>query len=510
MNVFFDRNPLPSPHKVPSRAHCCLLLLFSSVFLVSLFSDFLPIAFGGYADQRFFQVGLMVAVVVSGLIGGNLKFRQVDLMVTLWPIFIVAGLFLALSLPFANNEFIWVEPGLFAFFFLAFSVLGWRIRQEGLHQAAARLFVLITSVACFFYAAMTMTVYAFAINDHFSDLIDVIPWGFVNMRYWSHLATWLLPILPLALLFGPLSVNKKWVWSVSFAAGIWWWIVFMTAARGTMFSLVLAILVAIPIFGRSLFPWAKVFFRFVAFGVFAWLILSVMIPGFVFDSVAVRGIHAGSSGRFPLWWEAWLMSLESFPFGMGPQSWITHELISTQSQFGARLGHPHNMYLMWAAEYGWIMIAALMLLVCRVLKNLLVATKQIGSGKSAFEHCLVAFSISSFAGLFHAGLSAVFIVPASMAVGVCVLGIFWGLSQCDFEQGNVAADRVAVRLRPAILRFVMPVAFLVVGVFWAAEVWLYFQAMENDFTDYRQGPNPVSFPRFWFHGNFPRPDNLGG
>lgn len=501
-------------HKISRSArvfsHAFLVPLFCSIFLSALFSDFIPTAFGAYADQRFFQCLLMVVVIVASLLWSDITVADEELVVSIWPNLLIAAGFLVLSVPYAFSAFNWVEPGLFAIYFLAFAVLGWRIRGLDISRYAVELFVIVAAIACFFYAAMTMTVYLFAITDRFSELTDVIPWGFVNMRYWSHLATWLLPIMPLALLVGPFADNRKWQWCVSFSAAIWWWMVFMTTARGTMLGLALAVVVAILFFGKMLIPWARIFGRFILFGGIAWVLLSVLIPSFVFEEVTVRSLHSDSSGRLPLWREAWLMSFQNFPWGLGPQSWLTHESISGQDQLKIKLGHPHNMYLMWAAEYGWLVIAAIFVLVMRFIKNLLVRAGQLRFDPAESPTGLVALTVSAVAGMIHAGVSAVFIVPASMLVGLCVLSLFWALSTPSADVVSPSDPTKTEGLRGSVFRMTLAAVVLSAGALWVKEVWDYHQAMEADLVRYEQGSYAPFFPRFWFHGNFPRIEQGAG
>lgn len=499
-------------HGRGSRVFYCafLLPLFCAIFLFSLFSDFIPTAFGSYADQRFFQCGLLVVVLTVGLAWpGEVSIGR-GLVAGNWPSFLIAAGFLLLSLPFSSSPFHWAERGLFAIYFLAFAILGWRIRELGASRYAVELFIFVAAVACFFYAAMTITVYLFAVTDRFADLSNVIPWGFVNMRYWSHLATWLLPVFPLALLVGPFARNRKWRRCVSFTAAIWWWMVFLTAARGTMLSLALATIVTLLVFGREIVPWAKIFCRFIVFGAVAWVVLSLLVPSIVFEEVVIRSIRSDSSGRFPLWWEAWLMSLQSFPWGQGPQSWLTHELISGQDQLKKRLGHPHNMYLMWAAEYGWMLVAAIFVLVIHSLKDVTLRAKELRSDSVVPPPLLIAFSVSSMAGVLHAGLSAVFIVPASMLVGLCILSLFGALSKPEIRVMPPSCPPKTRVFEGSAFRMISIAAVLVGGVYWVQEVWDYHKAMEADLVIYEQGPSAFYFPRFWFHGNFPRAEQGSG
>ncbi|MEQ8182905.1 MULTISPECIES: O-antigen ligase family protein [Marinobacter] len=484
-----------------------LLPVFIAVFLISLFPDFLPTVFGAYSDQRFFQLGLLLVSAVVALVWAPSIGENQKLLSTSWPVFLVSAAFLLLTIPSSFGEHTWVEPGMYALYFVSFALMGWRIHEQGLSQFAAVALVYVATIGCFFYAAMTMTVYFFAIADEFSELTDIIPWGFVNMRYWSHIATWLLPILPLALMYGSFSKNRLWHIGVSFTAAIWWWMIFMTTARGSMLSIVLAGFVAFLLYGRAVFPWLMISFRFIVFGGLAWLLFSLAIPSIGAEEVTVRALKAGSSGRIPLWLEAWCMSLHHFPFGMGAQSWITHQAISEGFPSSTRLGHPHNMYLMWAAEYGWLLLITLGTLIAITLSNLVTKAGQIRAFAYKTPEVLIAFTASAVAGLVHAGFSAVFIVPASMLVGFLLLTVFWALSLPNGRPAESPSKQATPCACGNGLVIFLAVAIVTGGLVWMNQVWRYHEAMVVDLSQYQERPNAAYWPRFWFHGNFPRPEN---
>ena len=90
--------------------HLFLFPVFLCVILVSLFIDFLPVYFGNFAVQRFFQVFLLVFVTFSvSFIPARSSTRR--LWGDNWPAFVVAAGFLLLAVPFVASEYRWVEPG---------------------------------------------------------------------------------------------------------------------------------------------------------------------------------------------------------------------------------------------------------------------------------------------------------------------------------------------------------------------------------------------------------------
>jgi O-antigen ligase len=344
----------------------------------------------------------------------------------------------------------------------------------------------------------TITVYIFALSDDVVSLTDYIPWGFVNIRYWSHIATWVLPLLPLAVLIGPLKNQRLWRFLVALGSALWWWIVFLSSSRGTMLGVVFGMLVVAILMGRLAMPWLKKSFRYLLYGVAAWFLLSVLIPSLLIDDVVVRSLKADSSGRMPLFFEAWHMSLVEFPFGMGPQSWLTHEIITEGYRQSPKFGHPHNMYLMWAAEYGWLMVASILVLAGQAMYLFSQRRKEIAED-GAKALALTAFTASVSAALLHAGVSAVFMAPGSMLVGFAVLSVFWVL---------ISGERLDSKRKPTKRRTFAALVIALVGsgfcLVWINNVRDYHAAMTNDEQVYYDGPSVGMLPRFWFHGNFPR------
>jgi O-antigen ligase len=479
--------------------NAALWLLVAAVFASVLFADFLLLPFGSYASQRFILAGLL-GLAVSFLVGVLVYQHGWDLFGRIWPAILVAGGFVSLALPFGEASYIWVEPGMYATFFLGFVLAGNFRGGDKQRQYWAFILVSVAAATAAFYGGATITVYLFALSDQVAKLSSFIPWGFVNIRYWSHIATWLLPLLPLAVLIGPLRDQRLWRFFIALGAALWWWVVFLSSSRGTMLGLAFGVLVAIALIGRPALPWLKMFLRYLAYGVVAWLLLSVLIPSLLLDEVSLRALKADSSGRMPLFIEAWRMSLENFPLGMGPQSWLTHEILTEGYRQSPKLGHPHNMYLMWAAEYGWLLIGALLLLVGQAVRLFWQRRDEVRAGENDdLALPLVAFTASVSAALLHAGVSAVFMAPGSMLVGFLVLCVFWALIMP--ESRPVTPKRPKARALAAVF---VGLFLSAASLYWVGEVAEYHEAMESDREFYYENVPAGTLPRFWFHGNFPR------
>lgn len=473
----------------------CAISFF--IFAIVLFSDFMPAPFSNYAAQRFFLAGLLVIVAVFS--SGFLIRRDGFCYLTqVWPATLVCIGFVFLSLPFSKAQVVWVEPGMYALFFLGFVQAGLLPKQWKQKENWVIILVSVTAIVSAFYGATTVLVYLFAMSDRVAKLSEYIPWGFVNIRYWSHIATWLLPLLPLAILIGPLKKLRLWRFFVALGTALWWWIVFLSSSRGTMLGVSFGVLLVALLIGRPAVPWLKVFLRYLAYGIVAWFVLSIFIPSMLLDDVSTRSLKSDTSGRMPLFAEAWRMSLVEFPLGLGPQSWLTHEIITENYRRSPKFGHPHNMYLMWAAEYGWLLIGAILILAAQAMRLFWKRRLELARDDT---HALplAAFTASVSAALLHAGVSAVFIAPGSMLIGFLVLSVFWALISEDRSVSYSAS--IAKRTIVAIMTMV---AMGVLCLFWINEVRVYHGAMINDQVFYYEKVPEGSLPRFWLHGNYPR------
>lgn len=489
---------------VSALAGCVVILCLCAV----MFADFLPTYGGAYADQRFLLVGLVGFLSCVATIWFLFKaIPSAKLSQHLLPAIAFILGFSVLSLGFVKKNYAFVEAGLYSFYFAAIVFSGLVLAMQGLVHRYIEIFVSVAAGSCFLYGAMSVNVYLFALADGQADLSDLIPWGFVNIRYWSHVATWLLPILPLAVLIGPLREYRLWRSLVAIGAGIWWWIIFLSASRGSIVGVVTGVLIITLCFGRQSWPWLRQFTAYLLLGGMAWLVLSVLVPSLFLGEIELRSVHATSSGRLPLFQEAWQMSLQHFPFGMGPQSWLTHDLLTQEYVESSKFGHPHNMYLMWAAEYGWLLV--FLLAVFAVNCTFLFwkrRTALLLEGRTTDIAVLCGVAASVIGALVHAGVSAVFIAPGSMLVGVLVLAGFWALIvPCGlFEVRGIQANPKSSG-RLVFTAFLAPLIVLL-WLLWLGQVHAYYVDMRTDEIYYKEELKQPTMPRFWLHGNFPRAD----
>jgi len=475
-----------------------------------LFSDFWITPLGGYASQRFL-LSFIPGLLIPCLFLSYARYLPVPLaavVIASMPTLLLCAAFIVLSLPYQNDLYAWVEPGMYVFYFFTIFFAGAMLAWFGSALEYTRFLVVVIALACTVYGLATISVYLFAVFDGVTDLVGFIPWGFANIRYWSHIATWCLPLIPLAILTGPVRGHRLWRLFVLLGAGLWWWILFMSSSRGSMLSIVFGVVLVMVLLGRTAYPWAKVLLKHLLVGIALWVLLSLVIPSLILGELQVRSIKTDSSGRMPLFIEAWHMSLQNFPFGMGPQSWLTHDVITSTYANSKKFGHPHNMYLMWAAEYGWILVMALAGLVVQAIRSFWRVRVVYGRDEGSTRALLLAgYTASVSAALLHAGVSAVFMAPGSMLVGLLVLVGFWALIQPGMQvvdRGGAVDHRLGLSKKCQLLAMLVLFAIAIGWLAWFKEVWVYYEDMRLDEEYYYSEVGEGVLPRFWFHGNFPR------
>lgn len=486
-------------------------LLFCSLFFVavalSLFGSLLPNSVADFSVQRAFLCLLIVLFVTVGF-GAYFSVPNISSR-SLWSLsLLVCIVVLVLAQAFfSGNHFKWVEPGLYIGFLASVILFGGLLGRNLSVLSVLEPVSVILGLSIVLYGFLSLNYYWFSLSDPEVKISDYLPWGFVNIRYWSHVATWLLPLVPLILGNRLASRSKLWKVAVMLGGAIWVWMVVLSSARGTSVSLVAGTGLAVLLFGRASLPWLKQFGAVLLCGGILWMLLSVVIPALLGFSFEGRELKMGSSGRWILWQESFVMSLQNFPFGMGPQAWLYHEPLVDGYKTSKAFGHPHNMYLMWAAEYGWLVVFLMFGLFFSAVFRLVGARRRLKVMTVPHsELILCGFMVSTVSALVHASISSVFLAPASMLIGLFVLIIFYAMLQRP-EDRSFKLSSPVLRVKPIPAALCLT-GLLAVSLWWLGEVYHYHQAMVRDLPVYLEQPSNAYFPRFWYHGYFPRSDSL--
>lgn len=256
-----------------------------------------------------------------------------------------------------------------------------------------------------------------------------------------------------------------------------------------MLSIALAAIVVSIFMGREGKLWLRDMFKVLVAGLAVWALLSYVVLEWIYPVEAIfRQLHGTSSGRVDLWLKAWELSLQNFPLGIGPLGWISPEV-------GSRFGHPHNMLLMWAAEWGWLAVAGLIIIAGATAHRFWELHRDLSLQSDLKQSIrLVGLTASVVAGLAHAQLSAVFIAPPSMLVGFWVLALFMAVVWRPWaqQQQEFSAKRGVVRIATTYAVLLMT---LFVG--WYAVLDYYDYMTEKVYVEQELHP---MVPRFWLYG----------
>lgn len=477
-----------------------MALISLTIILVgfSLFAGLIPDATGNYSDQRFLLCIMSWLVTCICFLKILLQpHKAFSFRSLLW--------FAPVTLVFLSGELYpavyHVEPLMFALFFLGLSLYAGLVsRTQNLELCVSRV-ISVAAFLAFVYGFVSLMNYGLAISESNPEIDRTVAWGFTNIRYWSHLASWLIPLIAAAQCAGSDSNLPVVRVLFSVAGATWWWILFSTSARGSFLGLLLGSLVVVFVFRRQALAWLRALGLQFTGGAILWLALTVLLPWYLFGAADLREVDVDSSGRMPMWHEAWVMSLNNFPLGMGPQAWLTVSSFTEAYGHSKSYGHPHNMYLLWAAEYGWISILAFTIAAIGISRLLLVRGLE-HRVECRDASLIAAFTASFIAACVHASVSAVFLAPASMLTGFLVLTLFLAQLQAPLSDQS----RASLPSFPAVIRLLAGAALIVLMVAvpaWMQETWRYYKDNMEDRLTYK-GQGSIYSPRFWSHGDFPR------
>ncbi|MFP4614410.1 MAG: O-antigen ligase family protein [Thiohalorhabdus sp.] len=250
-----------------------------------------------------------------------------------------------------------------------------------------------------------------------------ISWGspfhdFVNVRFFNQVQTWTLPLL---------TVLAVWAYRLhrglgalfGLAAIAWWALLFATGGRGALVAQVLGAALAALFLGRSARPWLAAHSGLAVGGALLYApLFHHAAPGVA--RAAEKAAHADSA-RLALWADALDLTATHPWLGVGPMHFASGESQST-------LGHPHNAALQIAAEWG---LPAALFLAAALIWGLwawLRARRSAGTYAGSRHAFLVAgVACAILAGLGHAMVSGIAVMPASQFLGAAIVGWAWGL-----------------------------------------------------------------------------------
>ena len=308
---------------------------------------------------------------------------------------------------------------------------------------------------------------------------------FAHPRFYNQLQTWSIPVLAALPLFFP---GKRWVkFACITLLGLQWFLVIALAARGTVVGLFTAMaFIALWLPGQR-----KFWLRYQLAGLLAGIIIysgvlfvnGTLIPksqSGEFYAHSVGRSMAHTSGRSTFWRLSIEDAIKHPVLGAGP----TRYACDSEMVLPA---HPHSFPFRILGEWGMIALFLVLVLAISIGLGFLKNLKYSNETSQSDPPLKAMLAISLIAGVIHACLSGLLIMPASQVTLVLIAG--WALSLSGNKRLYPKKPVIASSLLVASMFFA-----LVALVFGAKEIT---QLPER--TSYSEHYGPM-MPRFWQDG----------
>jgi O-antigen ligase len=312
---------------------------------------------------------------------------------------------------------------------------------------------------------------------------------FSHPRFYNQLQTWSLPMLAALPLVLP---GKRWIkWLCVTLLGLQWFLLIALAARGSIVSLLAAmVFIALWLPAQRKF-WLKSQLAGLVVGIGIYIGI-LLLNGWLLPQSQSGEFYAHSAGRSMLHTSGrsmfWRLSVEDAlkhpVLGTGPANYACDAKTWVPA-------HPHNFPLTILGEWGFIAFFLLVTLALMIglsfLKKLRSAHHTADAGQTG-PPLRAMLAISVIAGALHACLSGLLIMPASQVALLLIAG--WALS--------LSGPGVQSPKKPIAIKSVVVAGAL---ISWAVFV---FAGMEipqlKHRTTYSENHGPQG-PRFWARGS---------
>lgn len=296
---------------------------------------------------------------------------------------------------------------------------------------------------------------------------------FINPRFLDQFLVW---IIPLALL--PLGFIKSKLWrAIIYVLTIGAWIlVWSTYAKGLILSFLMSLFLCSLIFRSKFWHWFKP--QLLAIVISLVLSLSYFL---LFGPHALSiNISASLAPRLTLWHKALVLIMAHPLLGIGPM----HFAYYPDNIFA----HPHNSFLLVAAEWGIPALFILLLLFIRGIKNWL---KVAAEGKG-IKH--IGLTVAFVAGCLYSLVSGVIVMPMSQIMMMIVIGWMLGLTLKPTTL-NISYNAHIIMILLVLLVFAGTVIGVIPNLY-----NLYNHEWGWMLQHYQQHQHLMFNPRFWMQG----------
>ena len=383
---------------------------------------------GMYNEKRLFQVTLLGVSAISLLSSRSTRQRWLS-MFWAFPrparlgllLVLGLGLFSALSAP--APLYAALEVGHFVLLFFLAGIIATVYRQFPTSTSALVLGAVVLSA--FLYAVHFSVSYGMSVALPALEIGAETLGGFGNVRFFNQYQTWTLPLLAVPVL----ALSRRWdlVRAGTFLLLVMWWtLVLASNVRGTVLAMTVAVLGVGLLFRRRALKWVGVQGAALLAGIGLYYLLfstggaeSAPVAGRVDETV-------GYSRRIRHWMICLDMAMAHPWLGAGPMHFAWPPINFKW------VAHPHNALMQWIGEWGIPSTLILLGLACwggwcwirQEVKN----PERTTDDTDALQVGLVA---AALAGLAHAMVSGIIVMPVSQVLFAMVGGWAWGRYQRD-------------------------------------------------------------------------------
>jgi O-antigen ligase len=418
------------------RTAMAVILLLMAYLVITSTIDTLP-ALGVFNAKRILQLGLFSLILAIGLLHPALRSRFSQILLCLPPVLRATSLLIVLlgvvsALLHDRPVYSLVEVAMLSLLAVTTLVVG--ACRSAMGCSFDR--VVLASLLFLGFAVSLQELMGLLANwmldSEFS--YDQVLVRFAHPRFFNQLQTWFIPVL--VAVPAVFSRNRALRWACVLVLGLNCYLLIMTAARGSILSLILsfAMIAAIaPSRAGSWFKWlaggvvlgTAIFFSILALN-------EPMAPkGGLYVEKSIGRPMTHSSGRNILWRIARDEALANPWLGTGPMRYACGHEANLPS-------HPHNFYLQFLSEWG--IPATLLLLITASW----LAWRTLGHARQArfrdrpFDILALTVTGSLCAGVIHSGASGLLLMPASQVAAVLVGGWLLGLNAPASSATNTA------------------------------------------------------------------------
>jgi O-antigen ligase len=318
---------------------------------------------------------------------------------------------------------------LYALFFAVFVVAACRLETGHVFSQVVVGLMALTVIAVGFQELIGVAA-AHANGMDFNYEIALL--HFSKPRFYNQFQSWAIPVVSALPILFPGRRSIRWLSLLALA--LLWYVLLMTAGRGTLVALFCSFvfaLVFLPSIRSYLVKWQSA-------GILAGALIYIVVlvsfgaPGiqngeanptpdtgksrYFAESLGRPMMH--TSGRFWMWTTA-LEDVKKSPLlGIGPYNYSC-----TRSHW---YGHPHSFPVQFAAEWGLIAATAMLLVFAWLFLVSTRAVRKVDDGEKDESLFPALLLVSFLTAMIHACLSGVLIMPASQVTGILVCGLLLG------------------------------------------------------------------------------------